>query len=424
MRRGPARRSVAEVEDHGPNRVLIAGGGVAGLEAMLALRHLAEERLRIELLSPQRDFVYRPLAVAEPFGHGRPHRFDLARLIAERGASYVPDALVAVDTDRRLAVTRGGGEIAYDSLVIACGAVSKEALPGALTFWGTPGSAEFRALVRELESGAVRDVVFVLPPGAGWPLPLYELALLTRRHLGSRRVTGVGVTIATHEAAPLELFGAAASETVARLLAERGIAVCTGCYPARVGDGALEVVPGDRLPADRVVTMPRLVGRRIAGVPEGGEGFIPVDEHGRVAGLDDVYAAGDATSFPVKQGGIAAQQADAVAEWLAASAGAPVDPKPFRPVLRGLLLTGREPASLRAEISGGGGGETSEATSEALWWPPGKIAGKYLAPHLAAVARAELQPPPPVDVESVSVEVEVSPGHGISQRDSAAAAAR
>ena len=49
-------------------RVLIAGGGVAALEAMLALRALAADRVSVVLVAPDREFVYRPLAVAEPFG--------------------------------------------------------------------------------------------------------------------------------------------------------------------------------------------------------------------------------------------------------------------------------------------------------------------------------------------------------------------
>ena len=53
-----------------PLRVVIAGGGVAGLEAMLALRELAGDRVDIELLSPSDEFVYRPMLVAEPFGSG------------------------------------------------------------------------------------------------------------------------------------------------------------------------------------------------------------------------------------------------------------------------------------------------------------------------------------------------------------------
>jgi sulfide:quinone oxidoreductase len=395
---------VAREQTPGTQRVVIAGGGVAGLELLLGLRTLAEERARIDLVCPRRDFVYRPSAVAEPFGLGRAHRFDLASLVEERGARFVPDAIVSVDPARRLARTRRGEDIAYDSLVLACGAVSKSALPGALTFWGSPGSAEYRAMLRELEAGGPCDIVFVLPAGAGWPLPLYELALLTRHHLGARGVSGVRVTVATHESAPLELFGRRASEIVARLLAERGIAVCTDCYPVGFEDRALEIVPAGRLPADRVVTLPRLEGRPPAGVPRDAEGFVPVDRHGRVEELDDVYAAGDITSFPVKQGGIAAQQADAVAELLAAQAGAPVSPEPFRPVLRGLLLTGREPAFLRAEVSGGRG-EMSTVSTDALWWPPGKVVGRYLAPHLAALANTELSLSPPPDAATLPVEI-------------------
>ena len=50
--------------------MLIAGGGIAGLEAMLALSELADDRVDIELLTPSDEFVYRPMLVAEPFGSG------------------------------------------------------------------------------------------------------------------------------------------------------------------------------------------------------------------------------------------------------------------------------------------------------------------------------------------------------------------
>ena len=112
------------------------------------------------------------------------------------------------------------------------------------------------------------------------------------------------------------------------------------------------------------------------------DGFISVDLHGHVRGVPNVYAAGDATTCPIKQGGIAAQQADAAAETIAAAAGAPVKPRPFRPVLRGLLLTGGAPKFMRAEVAGGRGADW-EVSEHALWWPPSKVAGHYLAPYLA-----------------------------------------
>jgi sulfide:quinone oxidoreductase len=391
-------------------RVLIAGGGVAGLEALLGLRKLAEERAQIELLAPQRDFVYRPLAVAEPFGVGRAHRFDLASIVEERGGRFRADALRSVDPACGLARTRAGEEIGFDALIVATGAAVREALPGAFTFWGTPGTSGFRRLLTELEDRRTGDLVFAVNGGAGWPLPLYELAILSRAHLDAHGGGRINVTLVTHEAAPLELFGVRASEAVAALLAERGIGLCTSSYPAAIEDGALALVPAGHLTANWVVTLPRLEGPALPGLPHDDNGFIPTDDHGRVPEVEGVYAAGDATSFPIKQGGIAAQQADAAAESLAAEAGAPVDPRPFRPVLRGLLLTGREPAFLRAELTGGHG-ETSVAAPHPLWWPPGKIAGHHLAPYLAALARTKLEPPP-IDAEALPVDIELTEGAG------------
>ena len=101
-----------------------------------------------------------------------------------------------------------------------------------------------------------------------------------------------------------------------------------------------------------------------------------------VPGLDGVYAAGDATTFPIKQGGLAAQQADAVAEAIAATVGVDIDPQPFRPVLRGVLLTGAAARFLRADISGCAGDDSTIST-QPLWWPPNKLSGRYLAPYLS-----------------------------------------
>lgn len=390
-------------------RVLIAGGGVAALEAMLALRSLAENRLEVELLAPQRDFVYRPLAVAEPFGLGSVRRFDLAALADGVGAAYRADALEAVEPAQRVIRTRAGRGLTYEALLIACGARMREAIPGAITFWGTGDTTQFQSLLEELETGAVREVVFCMPGRAGWPLPLYELALMTAAHLAERGRGDSRLTIATSEESPLELFGAQASAAVRNLLQSRGIGLCCSCYPVEVDTDGLRIVPGGHLSADRVIATPRLEGSRLEGVPQDADGFIPTDSFGRVESLENagVFAAGDATSFPVKQGGLAAQQADAAAELIAADAGAPVDPTPFHPVLRGLLLTGEEPSYLRAEITGGHG-ETSVADPEPLWWPPSKIAGRYLAPHLASLGRLELEPPP-TGAGQVPVEVDLTP---------------
>jgi sulfide:quinone oxidoreductase len=150
---------------------------------------------------------------------------------------------------------------------------------------------------------------------------LYELALMTATHVAERRLSDVRLSLVTPEQQPLELFGVAASRTVRELLDSRGIELHLSRYPTRFEDGQLSLIPDETLAAERVVSLPSVLGPQLAGLPADADGFIPVDLHGLVHGEQDVYAAGDATNSPIKQGGIASQQADAAAEAIAARAG-------------------------------------------------------------------------------------------------------
>ncbi len=365
-----------------PLHVLIAGGGVAALECLLALRDLAEERVTLQLVAPQDEFVYRPLEVGAPFALGAVRRYSVEAVAVARGARFRLDALTRVDAAERTAFLGSGGEVGYDALVVALGARPVEAIPGALTYRGMEDAPPMRRLVEDLRAQQARSVAFVVPPGVSWPLPLYELALLTATAV-SDEAASPDITIVSPEDAPLALFGRAASEEVSRLLERRGLVFRGSAYASAVDGGRLLLGPSDEtVAAERVVALPRLAGPAIRGLPES-DGFLRIDQHGRVLGCENVWAAGDVVDFPVKQGGIAAQQADAVAEDLAALAGAPLTPSPFRPVLRGMLLTGEAPRYMRASLAGGAG-EDSTVADHALWWPPGKIAGRYLGPHLGA----------------------------------------
>jgi sulfide:quinone oxidoreductase len=392
--------------------VLIAGGGVAGLEALLALRVLAGRLVSLQVLEPEAEFEYRPVSVAEPFGRGAARRFALDVVTQEQGAKLHRGSLAAVDPLRQRAITHDDEELEFDYLVVATGARPVTALPGAITFRGGADADAIRELLGELESGDVGSVAFALPPGTSWSLPLYELALMTATHARAHRASAA-ISLVTSEETPLELFGSAGGEAIGSLLSERGITLISSSRPKRIEDGALILAGGRRVAAERVVTLPRLVGPDITGLPSDDAGFIPVDAHGQVKSLPNVYAAGDATAFPIKQGGLATQQADAVAEAIAARAGAAVKPRPFRPVLRGLLLTGGTPTYMRAEPGAGSRestvaieaptppsrerGPASAASTSALWWPPSKVAGRYLAPYLATARALPLRSAPLTD---------------------------
>jgi sulfide:quinone oxidoreductase len=390
----------------GPLRVLVAGGGVVGLEMLLALRDLAGNRVQCTLLTPEPEFVYRPMSVAEPFARGRAARHRLDAIARDLGAELVHGRLVEVDAGAREAVTEDD-RLSYDALVIGVGADTEPALPHVLT-WTPENDAEvYGGLLRDLDEGYTKRVAFVVPLGVAWPLPGYELSLMTAWQARGMGHDDVRITVYTPEEAPLDIFGAAASAAVRDDLAEAGVEVQTGAV-VTAADGGLRIEPGGRpLDAQRIVALPRAVGPAIPGVPSDERGFVRCDEHGQVEGTDSVWAAGDATTFPVKQGGLAAQQADAAAEAIAARAGADVEPQPFRPVLRGVLLTGRGQRWMRGPRDTD---DEGAAERHALFWPPTKIAGRYLAPYLAARDEAEAlgrAPEPPGHAVQLDLEREV-----------------
>jgi sulfide:quinone oxidoreductase len=385
-------------------RVVIVGAGVAGLEVLLALAELAPGQADIELVAPEGAFSYRPFAIAETFGVGPGYRLGLDRITSEIGASRRRGRVASVNPERKLATLASGDQLAYDLLVVACGATAEEAVPGALTFRGEEDEEAFRALLMELEAGSATKAAFVVPPGAHWPLPLYELALMTAATLDQRGLTGRELALVTPEVAPLVQFEQRASDAVARLLESAGVTLYCARYADRIIDGRLRLVPDGSLPVERVVALPRLRGPQLVGLPRDTDDFIPTDHGGGVRGTRDVYAAGDATSFPIKQGGLAVQQAEVVAEAIAARLGVPVKPSVFRPLLRGLLLTGEAPRFLQAKI-GGGHGETSTVATQPLWWPPSKIAGGRLARTLSEAGLPV--PPPPAGPGTLAVEIEL-----------------
>ncbi len=367
--------------------VLIAGGGFGAVEAMLALRALASERVSVTLVSDSAVLAYRPAATMEAFDDAPPRTYDLQAIAVEVGASIRLDRLEAVAPNDHSVRLASFAHLHYDALVLAVGARAVSAVPGALTFRDQHEVHHIRRLIGELRSGELRRIVFAVPNGCSWPLPLYELALLTATRLRELDVTGE-VTLVSPERAPLCVFGEQASPLVADLLEQRGVRFVGESDPQRVDrSGALVLGSGETLDADRVVAAPSLRGPRITGLPTDSSGFVRTDASGKVVGLPDVYAAGDMTSFPVKQGGLAAQQADVIAQHIAANHGVSVTQSRVHRVLRARLIGGADPVFLRAELDELGQvtaastvhGHFSDSESAT---PPEKVFGRYLSPYL------------------------------------------
>jgi sulfide:quinone oxidoreductase len=229
--------------------VVIAGGGVAGLEALLGLDAIAGDSVALTLIAPDPDFSYRPMAVAEPFALGRAHRVPLSRFAHEAGAELVQAAVVAADDAAGELRLDDGGKRAFDALIVAPGARAVSGVEGATTWWPGGDPEIYGGLLRD---GYSKRLAMVVPPGSVWPLPVYELALMTAGEASAMGHDDVVVTVVTPEHEPLSLFGHAASAAVADELRSAGIELKIGVVP-RAERGGLVLAPGsDQLSVQRV----------------------------------------------------------------------------------------------------------------------------------------------------------------------------
>lgn len=306
----------------------------------MALRAIAGDRVDLMLVAPEDAFVYRPLTVEKPYTVERLRRVPLRDAAAGAGAGYAAATIQEVDLGRGFVTTSDGDELEYEALVVAVGARAIPAVERALT-WDDRLDAELiGGLLQDFEGGYTRRLAVIQPPGPSWPLRAYELAFIITR---DARAMGFEIesTLVMPERSALDVLDRQTREHAWKELEAVGATV------VRADEATVE--PGDpmsvvlrpsetRIAVDRVMALPVLRGRAIAGIPADPDGFVAVDDHCRVPGLDRVWAIGDATASPVKAGAFAAEQADVAAEDIAAAAGAGIHPRPFDPAKRQELL--------------------------------------------------------------------------------------
>lgn len=363
-------------------RVIVAGAGIAGIEAVLALRAFMGDDVAVTVVDPGTRFSVPATATGQAFGVGTGIDLRLADVVDRAGAALVGGSVAAVDGGRHIVTLAGGRILAYESLVVAVGARPVPAVDAALTFTGMREAPALRAMIDEIGARARRgrsvELAVVVPRGCGWALAAYEIALMAREHLSGPAGEGVVIRVVTSEEDPLGLFGAGAGATVAQTLRRSGVEVLTGAGVRRWHAGRLELADGSTLWADRVIALPLHEGPRIAGLPCDARGFIAAEPDGRVPGMSDAWAVGDGTSSPVKQGGIACRQADAVAAAIAGAFGHASEGGAPAPPVAGWMWDGRRGRRLPS-------GAPDDPTGAAPLWPVAKIGGRFLAPFVRSL---------------------------------------
>jgi sulfide:quinone oxidoreductase len=392
--------------------VCIVGASVAGVEALLWAGQALGDRAELRLIAPESEFRYRSMSSESLFRPTHEHGLAIADLVAEAGASWVADRVDAVHQPERQLLTRDGDTYDFDYLLIALGAQSKRAVSGGYVWERGHDPGFLDRTIAEVAAGQVRSVAVVVPRGARWPIPAYELSLVLAWTAAG---TGVRIALVTAEEHPLGALGPEATEAVSRELDAAGVETISGVelfdeprpddQPVRPTDlvllpedpdartGSLTGRPtdparlrlgeGSPVHYDRLISLPTMEGPFLAGVAEDAAGFIEVDEGLKVCGSERVWAAGGCVAAALEHSALGARQADsAIAAIVAAITGAPsAHPQAptGTPELTGILLTGHRDQWLAENPPG-----TQEPSTRCLWWPPGRAVGRMLAQRIAA----------------------------------------
>ena len=327
-------------------RVLIVGGGIAALETVLALHDLAGERVAITLLAPNDEFVYRPMTVREPFAYARAARYPLASILGESGAEHVADKLDHVDPETQTVHTEGGASLEYDALVLALGAKLYPRFEHAITIDDGRMDEALHGLIQDVEErlpeerrvrrawahGMAAAAVRARPHDRRSGIRRGRRARCDDRDPRGRAAGGLRQggqrwrrAAARRQRDPHDHLGVR-GDTRSRRGRDQPRRPPAACRARRRAAGALRA--GRRAACRSANTASSL-----------STGFC------RVPGAGPVFAAGDAVDFPIKQGGVGSQQADVVAESIAALAGAEIEPHAFEPVIA------RRPADRRASLA-------------------------------------------------------------------------
>ena len=266
-----------------PLSVVICGGGFAAA-GRFTRSPVGCRTVTVTPLAPDEYLNYRPQTVLTPFTGSPVARYPIGELAAVAGTQWVRDRLASVNLGAHRARTTDGQSLVYDALLLAPGAPERKPSPHVALFTDRTKGQTFRGIVEEIDAGAITSLTLIEPGCPSWPLPLYELALLTAKHVHDR---GLHVQIALTPLSPRPLypFGEVVGATVQRLLQDAGVTLYLRTSAHIVGPRLVELKPsGVQLHQDRIVTLPTIIGPNVQDVPgDTHDRFIPVDDRCRVS---------------------------------------------------------------------------------------------------------------------------------------------
>lgn len=312
-------------------RILVLGGGFGGLETAFYLRMRLQDKADITLISDQEYFLFKPNTIYIPFGLAPEKlRIYLDKPTRRKAIRFVKARVQEIKPGTREVFTNDKQVFQYDYLVVATGASMRpDEIPGlnqyAQTIWTPEEMLKLRGALNTLletaKAGKTQDVLFLVPPNNKCAGPLYEMVFMVDVWLRRNGVRDqVNLTWSTYEKTYIQAFGPRLHQVTLKEFEQRGIHHYPEYSVSHIEKGGVSYTGNASLPFDLLISFPPYIASTMfPSLPVDDRGFIATElETRQVKGHPEIYAAGDAGDFPVKQAFLAFLQSDAIAEHLSA----------------------------------------------------------------------------------------------------------
>ncbi len=325
-------------------RISIIGSGFAGLAAARKLRS-AEPKAEITLIAPKAEFVYLPGTIWIPSGLREPEqlRIRLDNFLHRMKIKHYPASATGLKDGGRTLIT-DREPITNDGLIICSGGRFMKKLPGIehtiTPCEGIPAAIRIRDRIAQMQSGTIAMGFAGNPkePSAMRGGPMFEFLFGIERmlQLDGRR-NNFKLILFTPAPSPGNRLGPKAVDGLLSEIRKRGIETHLGHKIKGFTETSVQTEGGE-FESHLTLFMPGITGNEWfdnTDLPRSAGGLIQADQHCRVQGMQRVYVAGDAGSFPgpdwmPKQAHMAELQADAAVTNLLAELRGEEPKKRFR----------------------------------------------------------------------------------------------
>ena len=304
-----------------PKRVVVAGGGIAGVEAAI---FAAQQGFETVLLS-DRDFLFvYPLSIWIPVGKLEFSQacVPLKSIADANGFNVIIDRVVGLDRENNRVLLAQREPERYDYLILATGSTHTP-IPGDDTIYSICDAPETSLAMRDAIISLLKNGSGSIAVGFGGnPLdgsgvrggPAFEIVFNLDTYLKSLGIRDhFNLSFFAPMENPGERLGLKSAAQFAKVLDRSFVRCHFGKKIERFSKQGVHLGDHSVLPADMVFFIPARSGRAEYqgwGLPVSEAGFIDTDEGCRVRGFDNIYAIGDAATllgpaWRAKQGHVA-----------------------------------------------------------------------------------------------------------------------